>query len=168
MVSNIDSLTGEIRRAVAGDPWFGPSAATLLANMDATTAALRPESASHSVWEIVRHMTSWARYVAGRVGGAPAGEPAEGDWPVVTATDAASWAEAVADLHRSHDELCEQLGKVLEESLDEVRPETPSDDNGEPVTLRRAVEGVAQHDAYHCGQIAVLKRLLPRVEPAPA
>lgn len=155
-----DLLAVEVRRAIEGDPWFGPSAMSLLAGMEAGFAYDRAPGVNHSIWEIVRHMTSWARYVAYRVAGGAPREPAEGDWPPVPSKDAVEWAEAVADLRRSHEELVRALDASADGALDVVAADTPVDDSGDPVTLRRAVVGVAQHDAYHCGQIAVLKQSL--------
>jgi uncharacterized damage-inducible protein DinB len=158
-MSEADSLAAEVRRAVAGDPWFGPATHALLADVDAATAQVRLPGANHDIWEIVRHLTVWARYVAYRLDGGVPRDPEEGDWPAVTRTDDAAWAEALDELCGAHDEVVHALGHVSEEALDAVTDLTPRDDAGEPVTLRRVVAGVAQHAAYHTGQIAVLKRL---------
>jgi len=63
-------------------------------------------------------------------------------------------------LYRAHRELVEALLSADDAALDLVDESTPHDDNGEPVTLSRSAAGVAQHTAYHCGQVTVLKQAL--------
>lgn len=156
---NAQELADDIERALEGDPWFGPSALSVLADVDAAQALARPEAAKHSIWEIVLHMTSWARYVTYRAeGGAPC-DPADGDWPGIDATDDDAWAAALADLRRRHTELVDILRGLPDEALDAVYPNTPCNAQDEPITLRRAVMGIAEHAAYHAGQITVLKRV---------
>lgn len=159
-MDDIASLASEVRRAIDGDPWYGSSASAVLEGVDAATAFVLPDGEPHSIWQIVRHMTLWARHVAYRVGGGPPCEPAGGDWPIVLAADETSWAAAVKDLRRSHEELVEAMKAAPAGSLDATGADVPIDDSGEPMTLRRAVLGVPQHDAYHCGQIVVIKRIL--------
>jgi uncharacterized damage-inducible protein DinB len=155
-----DRLADDVRRAAEGDPWYGLSVKLVLEGVDADRAAARVPGASHSIWEIVLHTTVWARYMAKRVAGEPPHDPVEGNWPAVEAVNEAAWDGAVADVMRAHRELVQALGTADERALDEVTDATPVDGFGEPVTVARGVAGVAQHTAYHCGQIAVLKQML--------
>lgn len=157
---NAERLADEVRRAAEGEPWYGPSATAVLAGVDAERAAEHVVGATHSIWQIVLHTTVWARYVAKRVAGAPPHDPVEGNWPPVTTTDESAWAEAVEDLMRAHRELAQALLAADDAALDLIDDSTPHDGHGEPVTLGRSAAGVAQHTAYHCGQIAVLKQVL--------
>lgn len=157
---NADRLADEVRRAAEGAPWYGPSATKVLEGVDAERAATHIAGATHSIWEIVLHTAVWARYMAKRVAGAPPHDPKEGNWPAVGATDATAWAEAVEDLMRAHLELASALAGADDAALDAIDDATPHDSLGEPVTIARGVAGVAQHTAYHCGQIAVLKQVL--------
>ncbi len=159
-MTDVRILADEVRRALDGDPWYGPSIVAVLSGVDSSAARMRPAGATHSIWELVRHMTAWANYVAYRVEGGAPGDPEEGDWPAIGSTDDASWRAAVAGLAAAHERLLTALSASTDSALDTVNPDTPLDDRGEPVTLYRAVAGVAQHDAYHCGQIAVLKQLI--------
>lgn len=162
-MTNAQRLADEIRRAAEGEPWYGPSAKAVLAGVDASLANTSVPGATHTIWQIVLHTTVWARYVAKRVRGAAPHDPVEGNWPAVSATDEQAWATAVADLHSAHRQLVQALLDADDASLDLIDESTPHDDNGEPVTLSRSAAGVAQHTAYHCGQIAVLKQALSAV-----
>lgn len=153
-------MADEVRRAVSGDPWFGSSATAVLAGVDAATAMTVPDGEPHSIWQHVLHMRTWARHMTYRVAGGPPAEPADGDWPTVEGGDEDAWAAAIETLVAAHEELASTVETASIEWLDETGPATPVDGDGAPITLRRAVLGVPQHDAYHLGQIVVLKRLL--------
>jgi len=157
---NAQRLADEVRRAAEGEPWYGPSAKAVLTGVEASLANTPAPGDTHTIWQIALHTTVWARYVAKRLGGAAPHDPVEGNWPAVSATDEAAWAAAVEDLYRAHRELVEALLSADDAALDLVDESTPHDDNGEPVTLSRSAAGVAQHTAYHCGQVTVLKQAL--------
>lgn len=155
-----ERLAAEIDAAVDGDPWYGSSLTAVLDGVDARTAATRPPGGGHCIWEIVLHVTSWARYVAYRLEGGAPSEPVDGDWPAIRSYDGAEWELAVAGMRSAHADLATVLSGLATDELDAVTAETPMDSQGSPVTLYRISSGIAQHDAYHVGQIAVLKRVL--------
>jgi uncharacterized damage-inducible protein DinB len=148
-----------VESTIAGDPWYGAPLLSILDGIDAKDAAWRPPGGVHSVWELTLHITVWARETARRLRGGPSGEPAEGDWPAVTATDAASWKAAIADTRRAHGELAQALADLDDRDLDRQVGGNQVDGQGKPVTFHRTVVGVLQHDAYHAGQIALVKKL---------
>jgi uncharacterized damage-inducible protein DinB len=144
----------ELRQAARGAPWHGPSLATLLRTVDAATAAAHPLEGLHSVWEIVLHLQGWARECSRRLQGHPAALPPDGDWPAVTASNAAAWAAAQADLWAAHQELEDAVARLSEADLEEAVATL----DGPAVRCEQLVSGLVQHDAYHGGQIALLKK----------
>ena len=76
-----ERLIDNLNREINGQPWHGPSLASILEGVDAGAAARRPPGGGHTIWEIVLHMTGWKREVTRRVRGGAAAEPAGGDWP---------------------------------------------------------------------------------------
>lgn len=155
-----ERLALEIRNVADGDPWFGSSASALLADVDAEMAATKPAGARHSIWELVLHTTAWAEHVSYRLAGGAPGEPARGNWPVAAATSAEAWRAAVDDLRAAHDEPAAAVASLTDAELDEPMPASPDDDLSRTMTRYRVAAGVAQHGAYHCGQIAAVKTLL--------
>jgi hypothetical protein len=145
---------------MTGDPWHGPNVASLLARFDARTAAVRPPGGVHSAWEIVLHMTGWAREVQHRLTGRPAQDPDSGDWPAIEAPSQAAWDEACAELFRSHEALADAVRRLPVEVLD-----TPVSDHrhtalGTGLSRYLTVHGLVHHTVYHAGQLAVVARLL--------
>ncbi len=75
------------------------------------------------------------------------------------ATDA-RWRDACLALDRAHAAL---LGIVAGLPPERLADRVGSADNpalGTGTTTALMVAGIAEHDAYHCGQIALLKRAL--------
>ena len=130
----------------------------ILDGIDATRAARKPIAGGHSIWELVLHVTGWKREVARRVGGAPAGEPAAGDWPAVGDPTEARWRAAVDDLGAGHRELIAAVQKLTEARLYEPTNDPRNRPLGTGVSYYVLLHGAVQHDVYHAGQIALLKK----------
>jgi uncharacterized damage-inducible protein DinB len=152
-------LHDELRRAFDGGAWHGPSLAEALAGVSAADAAARPAAGVHGIWELALHLTAWTLEVARRLAGAPAAEPAEGDWPSVPA-DASeeAWAAARKGVERARDVLLQTLDRVPADRLAEPAP-TVDEPATAAFTHADMLHGVAQHTAYHGGQIVLLRRL---------
>ncbi len=160
-------LIDQLERAHAGDAWHGASRASLLADVSAAEARRRPTPAVHSIWELVLHMTAWTREVARRLEGHMAAEPEIGDWPPIPASpDESSWRAAIVALDEAHVALLKAV-----RAIDPPRLTTPVNDVrnrelGTGVTFAQTINGLVQHDAYHSGQIASVKKAL-RAQPLP-
>lgn len=143
-----------------GDPWYGPSRAAALEGVSAADADEHPLAGAHSIRELVLHMTAWTNEVRARLAGAKAGLPKEGDWPTDAAADEQSWSAARAALDRAHDALASAVRASSAEAL--ARPVTDTRDAalGAGVSMAQMLAGLAQHDAYHTGQIILLRRAL--------
>jgi uncharacterized damage-inducible protein DinB len=161
-MEEVAKVVDVLDRGFGGDAWHGPSLRELLADVTPRQAAARPIAGAHSIWEIVLHLTAWKREVAARMRGRPAGEPAEGDWPLAPRRADATpeaWAAAVDALARAHDDLVSAARAVSSERLHAPVADPRSPELGTGVTHYVTLHGVAQHDAYHGGQIALLKKL---------
>ncbi len=155
-MSETARLADLITRVMEGDPWHGSNVVTLLAGVSPAAAAAHPVPGNHSVWELVLHMTGWANEAQARLGGAPAGEPAGGDWPEVPAVTAAAWRAAQAGLVDSHRALAAAVRATSETALDTpvVDPRDPATGTG--LSRYLTLHGVVHHTTYHAGQIALL------------
>ena len=117
-----------------------------------TRAAARSKVGSHSIWQIVLHILAWQRVVLRRMAGETINDlPAEQDWPVVSDASDAAWKGTLADLESIHEQLCEAVGKFPESRLYEKVA-------GQRYPFYGMLHGVIQHNLYHAGQIALLKK----------
>lgn len=152
----------QLERMLEGDAWHGPALIETVREMSPEEALARPVPAAHSTWEIVLHATSWAREVARRARSGVAREPEDGDWPSPPAEpEARAWADALAALRAAHEELREAIRACPVERLDEPLHDERPPEPGPGRTLLATLHGLVQHDAYHAGQIAILRRALP-------
>ena len=97
-------------------------------------------------------MNTWKNVVHRRLGGDPATEvPPEMDFPPVTDTGAAAWRATLDRLSEAQARLQQALRGIRDGQLDEPPAQGVS-------TRYRLLHGVIQHDLYHAGQIAILKK----------
>lgn len=151
-MSDLERIVAELRNAHTGDPWHGPSRAAILADVTADEAHRSPGRNVHSIWELVLHMRAWTSEVARRLREGKPRMPAEGDYPSPPAQPSEpAWRAAVASLDDAHADLLSSVVSMGAEGLD-----TPI---SSAVSRRATVHGLAQHDAYHSGQIAILKKI---------
>jgi uncharacterized damage-inducible protein DinB len=145
-------IADQLRRAFAGDAWHGPAVEELLEDVDAARAAARPIRDAHSIWELVLHIAAWDGAALKRLGGKKAQLKGEKNFPrVPTPATEAAWREAVEAARRTHEELIEAVAGLSEKRLREQCP-------GKKYDLYHLLHGVVQHELYHAGQIAILKK----------
>jgi uncharacterized damage-inducible protein DinB len=147
----------QLRRAFEGDAWHGPALLELLEDVNASTAAAKPQSDVHSIWELVLHIAAWDVAACRRMAGKKWQPEGRANFPLVPkqATEAA-WRKAVAHAKRTHDVLVKTVAALPEPRLRERVP-------GKRYDFYFMLHGVVQHELYHAGQIAILKKAQTRV-----
>ena len=158
MSSEIARIVDELDREHAGDPWHGSPLRQVLEGIDHRQAAHRPLPGAHTIWELVLHMISWKNEVRRRVGGAPAAAPLEGDWPAPPDPTADAWRATLAALEASHRSLVSSVASLPEATLFEPTNDPRDPERGAGVDHYVLLHGIVQHDVYHAGQIALLKK----------
>lgn len=147
----------QLKRSVLGPAWHGPALYEILQDVTAREAATKPISKAHSIWEILLHVAAWEGF-ANRVlsdEGAPEMTP-DDDWPPVRpgdADDEQGWARALDHARRSNQTLRQTLRRFDPARLDD-------EVLGRPYSYYFLLHGVVQHNLYHAGQVALLKKAL--------
>jgi uncharacterized damage-inducible protein DinB len=159
-MSEVARIVDELERDHAGDPWHGSSVSDILKGVTAAQAAAHGVPHVHTIWEIVLHMTAWKNEVRRRLTGAPAGLPEEGDWPEVGAATPERWQEARQRLDVAHAALVAAVRELPESRLLEPTTDARDRAGGGGVSYYVLLHGLAQHDAYHAGQLALLIRVI--------
>ncbi len=152
-MQEVHRIEDQLKRAFEGEAWHGPSLRELLAGVTAQEAAAKPLPAAHSIWEIVLHVAAWEGAVRARLEGEDVKVPAEGDWPEVKETSAAAWQAALETLEEKHLKLIKTISSLDPSRLDEAI-------TGSKSSVYSTLHGIIQHDLYHAGQIALLKKVL--------
>jgi uncharacterized damage-inducible protein DinB len=144
-------IADQLRRAFYGSAWHGPSVMELVKDIDARTAAAKPLDDVHCIWELLMHIEAWDRAGLIRLGGKKCQMKGSKNFPPVTTATDAAWREAVAKVKRTHDELVETVAGLPESRLRDQVPAKRYD-------FYHMLHGIAQHELYHAGQIAILKK----------
>lgn len=152
-------LRADLERIYAGNAWHGPAVLDAIRDVTAAQAAARPVADAHTIYELTHHIAAWIGEVTSRLKGNRPGNPSDGDFPRRTRkVDDAEWADVRARLQMRQAGLMEALAGFDPARLDNaVDPEVRKDADG-PVTYRALLSGLAQHSAYHAGQIVLLRK----------
>ena len=157
-MDEIVRIVDQLEREHSGDPWHGSPLSQILDGITHAQAAAKPIAPAHSIWELVLHIAAWKNEVRRRLSGAPAGDPQEGDWPPVGEASEAGWRAAREHLELSHRLLVSAIRELPETKLFEPTKDGRERAVGTGVTYYELLHGLVQHDTYHAGQIAILKR----------
>jgi uncharacterized damage-inducible protein DinB len=145
-------IAEQLENAFAGGAWHGPALLELLADVDARTAAAHPVPGAHSIWELVLHIAAWDDAVNRRIVLRKALQlKMRQNFPLVTDKSSAAWKKAVARAKKAHAELLKTVRALSDNRLRERVP-------GKRYNIAFMLHGVAQHELYHAGQIALLKK----------
>ena len=149
--SEAGSIADQLRRAFDGSAWHGPALLELLRDVDAETAAARLIKNVHSIWELVMHIEAWDNAGLVRLSGKKCQLSGEENFPAVPAVTEAAWRKALAQARKTHNVLVKTVAGLTEERLRERVP-------GKRYDFYHMLHGIAQHELYHAGQIAILKK----------
>jgi uncharacterized damage-inducible protein DinB len=150
-MNEIDNIVDQAKRSYEGGAWHGPSLGELLADVSASQAAQRPLHGAHTIWENVLHIAHWQSIVSRRLKGESVSKPEEGDWLPVNDTSPAAWTKALERLASAQQQLITQISEVPESRLQQTAP-------GTDYSVYYMLHGIVQHNLYHAGQIALLKK----------
>jgi hypothetical protein len=152
-VTGIERIVDQLNRSIDGDAWQGPSIREILDGVSANEAASHAVDGAHSIWELVYHVAAWVGAVHQRVLGNVCELEGEADWPPVRDRSDRAWAEAFERLRRAQAALVATLKTLDDADLGAAVP-------GREYDRAHLLHGLAQHHAYHAGQMSLLKHAL--------
>jgi hypothetical protein len=145
-------LADQLERAFRGGAWHGPSLSEVLDGVDAAAASHRVFGEAHTIAEVTGHVAFWIDAAHRRMQGeAVTNVPPELDFPAGGAATDAAWRATLANLEGAHRRLHAALLALDDDALDGAVA-------GSDPTVRGQLLGILQHNAYHAGQIVLLKK----------
>jgi uncharacterized damage-inducible protein DinB len=153
-MTEIESIVDQMDRAFAGDAWHGPPLKSLLDGLLAEDALKHPIDGAHSIWELVLHLTAWNGIMRHELLGERAEITTETDWPAIWDTSEVAWKRTLDSLTESHKRLRDAAATLRDDQLAEIPVERTAN------TRYVMLHGVVQHNLYHAGQIALLRRAI--------
>ena len=145
--TEIQRLIDTLSHTFEKNAWHGPAVLEVVEEVNADQANQRVGD-SHSILELVMHMTAWRNFVCEKIEG-------NAEYDVNEAMNfptEGSWTKAVEALKKSQTRLMKLLEQFPLEKLEEKVP-------GRPFKFSVMLHGIIHHDLYHTGQIVLLKKL---------
>jgi len=150
-----------LKQAYEGPAWSGPSVRDTLRGITAVRAAARPLPGAHSIWEITEHIAVWEEAVRRRLSGERWSPTRARNFPKIRDASPMAWRETLERLDNGHQALRQAVLALRDADLDRSPVEGGA-------SAYRLAQGVVQHDLYHAGQIAILKKKTAAVARKPA
>ena len=155
MNKETQSIARNLQNILNGEPWFGRPVFAILNEIDPAIVYKKPNANSHSIAELLYHMITWAEFCLRQVEKADKKlieEIQSRDWRNIDPS-VHTWKKGLEELKTIH----EQIIGLLESKEDEWLKEKVHSRN---FNYRFMLNGLIQHDIYHLGQIAYVKKLL--------
>ena len=131
---------------------YGPGLRHNLASFPPGPVVLgHPLTRAHSPAEMALHIMSWMEVVIRRLAGEAISADEVDDFP---STEGQSWTIILERMERTQSRLCDMVARTSVEELDDPAPGTKG-------TIRELLEMVINHNLYHSGQLAILRKALP-------
>ena len=156
-MSELSRIAAELERAYSGDAWHGPNMSKTLKGVRAYSANVKPIPTAHSIWELVKHLTAWNQIVHRRFLGELVKVSPEQDWPPVEDTSPEAWERDVAALEKSVKSFVADLKRAAKKNGDAILKKKV---RGKTHNVYVMLQGGVQHNLYHTGQIAILRKAL--------
>lgn len=151
-MSEVKRISDQLRRSHQGIAWHGPSLVELLNGLTAEQANRRPVPNAHTIWELVLHITAWEEVVSRRLSGEDVPDlPPDEDFPAVNDATDAAWKSAQERMNDVQQQLAQKITQLTDDELKRTVA-------GKEYSVYFMLHGVIQHNLYHAGQIAILKK----------
>src|SRR5271165_786745 len=146
-----ERILAQYDRVMHGDAWHGDPIWQILEGISAESAAHRPLADVHTIWEIVLHMIFWEGVAARRLAGQRAGLDEALNFPAMPSATEANWQKTLEQFRASNQAFRLALQALEVARMDELAAAGKR-------TFYDEAHGLIQHNVYHAGQIAMLKK----------
>ncbi len=133
-----------------GECWIGLNFKQAIEGIDENLAAKSRGEGQNSIWQLVSHLIYWRKTVLIRLQGI-LGNPSISDFYQPAHTNQQLWNALLHDFEEVHMQFVKAIRQFPEEKLDAQSPMKGQ-------TYYQLLTGCLQHDAYHMGQIILLKK----------
>jgi uncharacterized damage-inducible protein DinB len=134
-----------------GDCWLGYNFKEVLHDVHAEQAIQGLSGKTNSIWQLVSHITYWRTSVVNRVTGSLNPPPFQ-DFLLPADCNEITWRQALHDFEAAYHLLRSAIQHFNPENLDKASPKKEQ-------TYYELIFGCLQHDAYHLGQMMLLKKV---------
>lgn len=151
-------LQEELSRSVFKDPWHGASLKDILESVTPEKVFFKPGINTHSIIELTLHINSWMEEVLNRFEGSIPSIPVSGDWPVPENETPEFWETVKQRVYDNTNKLISVIDNFPDSKLTELVSGERNAALGTGFSFHGMIIGLLQHNAYHAGQISILKK----------
>ncbi|MBS1511567.1 MAG: DinB family protein [Bacteroidetes bacterium] len=130
--------------------WIGTNFKEVLHGVDASLAADVVLPDANNIWKLTAHIIYWRTTVVNRLTGSDNPPPFK-DFVLPNELTEATWKRTLQDFEAAYHALRAAIHNIKDEQLDKPSPK-------EGQTFYQLIMGCLQHDAYHLGQMVLLKK----------
>lgn len=155
MNKEVQYIITTLQESLDGDPWYGRSLYAILKEVEPASVFINPDEKGHALIEILYHMIAWAEAVQSTLEGDTQKQISYYealDWREIDPT-IHTWKNGVNELKAAHRRILELLQSKNDDFL-------ASPVSQRTYTIGYMLHGLIQHNIYHQGQIAYVKKLL--------
>lgn len=152
-MKQVELLAEEFQKLFNGASWIDVNIVATLASLNAEQAAAKPFANVNSIWEIVNHLVNWREAVLKRVNGIEFPSPENNFFEPVADISPKAWKETLQRLHKSQNAWTAALYKMDDSDLEKQSATRKQ-------MKYELISGILQHDAYHLGQVVILKKFV--------
>jgi uncharacterized damage-inducible protein DinB len=154
MNKEIQSIIRNLENTLDGDPWYGRPVYAMLREVDSSIAFKKPAAESHSLIDLLYHMLTWSEFTLKRIEKDRINDLAafeKIDWREID-PKVHDWDEGLAAFIATHQQITALLHTKCDSFLDEIV-------DYRQYNFRFLLNGLIQHNIYHLGQVAYLRKL---------
>ena len=151
MGNTINRILKQFAELQHGNHWTDSSFRQVLHGVSHIAACKTIEGKSNNIWMLLAHIIYWRTSVVNRLTGS-ANPPPFADFYLPNELNEENWRQAQLDFEAAYHLLRNAIHHFNEENLDKPSIKISQ-------TNFEMIIGCLQHDAYHLGQIMLLKKL---------
>ena len=155
MNKELQAIIRNLQNVNTGQPWYGRPVFDLLDEVPEQITSIKPASHPHSCIDLLYHMITWAEFTLKRVEKDVISDLdtfEKLDWREID-PQIHGWSEGIKQFKEIHEKLVSLLlakdDAFLKEKVDY-----------RDYNVRFLLNGLIQHNIYHIGQIAYIRKML--------
>jgi uncharacterized damage-inducible protein DinB len=149
-------IVKSFENTLSGQPWFGRAVYEIMEEVDEAKATTKPNDSDHSMIELIWHMNTWAEFVLASLENRSVDQMKEieaNDWRLIDPKKH-TWKRGLEELKIILTKIITLLNQKADDNfLSEIVPTRK-------FNFRFMLNGLVQHNIYHLGQIAYVKKMI--------
>lgn len=151
-MTEVARILDQYDRMMGGAAWHGDPVWKLLTGISPERAAQRITGNTHTIWQLVMHMTYWESVACRRLVNLPTTKNSRLNFPQTPNATSSNWRKTLKTFRSSNAAFRKAISELEPDCLDAKMA------RDRRKSFYVEAHGVIQHHAYHAGQISILTK----------